>query len=83
MLHVTADTLRAALTTVPPAELKGLALLRQGRPASFYPVDTDPAELVAATLELITYSRDCGAAAERVAALRPVPLSIPIEEYGL
>ncbi len=75
----------ACLEGLPPVELLGLALLRQCRPepGTWFPTRLPPEQVKAATLEFIAYGNRCLEAAQRLAALSPVPLALSCPEYGL
>jgi hypothetical protein len=79
------DTLCACLLTVPPLELKGMALLRQCHPtAGFFPSDVPRSALIDAIVEITAYTARSQHAAEALRNLAPVPLrSISVVEYGL
>ena len=80
-----AENLLACLEQIPPVELKGLALLRQCQPAPgrWFPGDIPAAQIVQATVEFIEYGDRCMSAAQKLAALRPIPWPLPIWEFGL
>ena len=75
----------ACLETLEPARLIALALLEECPPSpGGWFSDAFPEErLVAATVELIAYGDACHKMASKLAALRAVPVSLPIVEYGL
>ena len=81
---LTHQGLADVLAAVEPVELKGVALLRQCPPSSFFPTGVNPAELVEATVEIIDYTRICESSLRRLQGLHPIPvMSVAIEEYSL
>ena len=84
---LTADSLRDCLAGLPPVDLKGMALLRECRPAGqfFPPVSAVPrATIVEAVTELVAYTERCRRALEQLMTLTPIPLTaFSIVEYGL
>lgn len=79
----------ACVESLPPVALVGLSLLRQpltdadAQSGRWFPADIPSAQVVAATLELITYLDRCRAVAAKLADLRAVPCSFPVLEYPL
>lgn len=74
------------LEQIPPAELKGLELLRRLRLQSgeWFPAGASSEEVIEATTQLIAYTQMCSAAAARLEKLTPVILtSISIMEFPL
>ena len=83
MLSLTHNDLRACLAAMPPVELLGMTLLKQGSP-QFHPTDIPRDTLRAAVTELIAYTGHCTAAMQRLSKLAPIPLlHISIPEYAL
>jgi len=81
---LTHQGLADVLAVVEPVELKGVTLLRQCPPSSFFPTGGSTAELVEATVEIIEYTRICEASLRRLQGLHPIPVtSFPMEEYSL
>lgn len=83
--NLSAETLVALLEQVPEAELKGLTLLREHRPApgQLFPADVAREDVTAATVGMVAYAQDCAALAKQVANLAPAPLDIEMSEFGL
>jgi hypothetical protein len=83
--HLTAAQLAERLASVPPASLKALELLRQLQPppGEWFPACPDAAALTGAAQELSVYLNECQALSKRLGALRPIPTSRPLMEYGL
>jgi len=83
MLSLTHDDLRACLAAMPPVELLGMTLLRQGSP-QLYPADVPRDTLREAVTEIVAYTGRCTAAAQRLSNLMPIPLlHISFPEYAL
>jgi len=83
MLALTHNDLRACLAAMPPVELLGMTLLKQGSPR-LHPVDIPRDTLREAVTELIAYTGRCTAAMHRLNSLAPTPLMhISIPEFGL
>jgi hypothetical protein len=88
---LTVESLRDCLASLPPVELKGMALLRERRPTGqFFPQFEGggqgiPREVIAeAVTEIVGYTERCRRAAQQVATLAPIPLTaFSILEYGL
>ena len=84
---LTLESLRDCLAGLPSVELKGMALLKERRPAGqFFPqLVSVPRDVIAAAVtEIVGYSERCRRAAEQLAALAPIPLTaFSIVEYGL
>ena len=87
MFHtITRETLEHTLAGIEAVDLLGLRLLQQHQPAadSWFPQDVDPDELVAATTELVDYTRECERAIKRLHRLPPIPLEDrAVEEFCL
>ena len=83
MINVT--NLIACLQSLTPVNLIGLTLLEECPPApgGWFPNQVPEERLVAATIQIIQYGDDCQRMAGRVTALRAVPVSLPVVEYGL
>ncbi|CAG1007686.1 hypothetical protein ANRL4_03783 [Anaerolineae bacterium] len=79
------SNLVTCLLQTPPAELLGLALLRQSTPApgGWFPTDVPLAQVKQAAVEFIHYGGRCREAAHTLTALRPVPLLVSCPEFGL
>lgn len=78
--------LRECLATVPPVELKGMALLRERHPTAgfFPPLDMPRAVIAEAVTELVAYTQRSQHAAAQIAKLAPIPLTtISLLDYGL
>lgn len=79
------------LAAVEPVELKGLALLRRRQPrrgptngaGCWFPAETSSRTLAEAATEMMAYLQSCERATKRLQALRPVPLTVPVEEWPL
>ena len=83
MLQVTRDDLGACLAALPPVELLGMTLLRQGCP-QLLPADIPRDTLAQAVVEMVAYIDRCATAAQRLRNLAPIPLrQVPIPEFGL
>ncbi len=83
MLALTHDDLYACLAAMPPVELLGMTLLKQGSP-QLYPVDVPRDTLREAVTEIVSYTGRCTTAANRLRNLAPVPLTtIVFAGYGL
>ena len=83
MLALTHDDLCACLVAVPPVELLGMTLLKQGSP-QLHPFDVPRDTLREAVTEIVAYTGRCTTAAQRLSNLAPVPLmGIAIPEFGL
>ncbi len=81
---LTHQGLADVLAAVEPVELKGVALLRQCPPLTFFPTVVSTAELVEATAEIIDYTRLCEASLRRLQGLHPIPItSVAIEGYSV
>ncbi|CAG0980712.1 hypothetical protein ANRL4_01853 [Anaerolineae bacterium] len=83
-LQSTSDLITCLLQT-PPADLLGLALLRQTPPAAgaWFPTAVPLEQVKQATLEFIEYGSRCRETAHKLTGLRPVPLSVSCLEFGL
>ena len=81
----TVEDLRECLLTLPPLELKGMALLRERRPADgFFPTGIPRATMVEAITEITAYTERARRMGEALANLAPIPLlTQPVLEYGL
>ncbi len=81
----TVEDLRDCLLAIPPLELKGMALLRECRPADgFFPVGIPRQTMVEAITEITAYTERARRMGEALANLAPIPLlDQPILEYGL
>ncbi len=78
--------LAACLEQLPPADLLGLALLKQYQPpapGSWFPSAVPLDQVIQATTQLVAYGAACRQAAHKLIALPPVPLALPILEYAL
>jgi hypothetical protein len=85
-ISLTVERLRKCLENLPPAELKGIALLRERHPdAGFFPPLDMPRTVIAeAVTELIAYTQRSQHAAAQIAKLAPIPLTtISLLEFGL
>ncbi len=84
---LSSGTLRSCLEQLQSVELLGLTLLAQSQPTTgWFPgrlSSIEPETLVQATVQLIDYGERCRDAAERLGALRAVPLELNIPEFGL
>lgn len=88
---LTVDSLRDCLVSLPPVELKGMALLRECRPIrQFFPQLEGgqlgvPRETIAeAVTEIVHYTERCQRAAQQLSKLTSSPLiAFSILEYGL
>ena len=88
---LTVESLRDCLATLPPVELKGMALLRERRPhGQFFPhlqggQPGIPREVIAkAVTEIVGYTERCRRAAQQLATLAPIPVTaFSILEYGI
>lgn len=75
----THDDLRLCLAAIPPCQLLGMTLLKQG-----CPLDVSRDVLREAVTEIIAYTGRCAAAAHHLRDLSPVPLTtIVFAGYGL
>ena len=84
--HFAQDHLRDCLASLPPVELKGMALLRERHPAAgfFPPLAGRRAVIADAVTELVAYTQLSQHAAVQVARLVPIPLTtISLLDYGL
>ncbi|MDX1992547.1 MAG: hypothetical protein SF029_09160 [bacterium] len=81
----TTEDLRDCLLAMPPLELKGMALLRERRPADgFFPTDIPRTTMVEAITEITAYAERARRMGEALANLAPIPLfGQPVLEYGL
>ena len=82
------DQLIHSLETIEPLELKAVILLQTLRPLTgeWFPTHLTPeakTQVIAATVELVSYTKRCADMARRLAHLQPVPLSMPMAEFGL
>ena len=82
MLTLTSDELVACLDAVKPAELMGMALLKQGTP-QLLPTDIPRDTLRDAVIEMVAYIDRCTEVAHRLKNLMSIPLAVPIPEFGL
>jgi hypothetical protein len=85
MNSVTVQDLIDCLQTLGPANLIGLALLNEFplAPGGWFPDQVPEERLIAATIQIIQYGDDCRRMTGRLTALRAVPVSLPVVEYGL
>jgi hypothetical protein len=84
--HFALESLRDCLASLPPVELKGMALLRERPPdESFFPPLAMPRAVIAeAVTELVAYTQQSQHAAAQLAKLAPIPLTIlSLLDYGL
>jgi hypothetical protein len=81
----TVEDLRGCLLALPPLDLKGMALLRERRPADgFFPAGITRATMVEAITEITAYTERARRMSEALANLAPIPLlTQPVLEYGL
>ena len=79
-INLASADLCAVLASVPPAQLKGLALLKGQR---LLPTDIPRETLREAVLELIQYTDSCNKALDRLRDVEPVPLDFSILEWSL
>lgn len=81
----TVEDLRDCLLALPPLELKGMALLRERRPADgFFPAGIPRATMVEAITEITAYTERARRMGEALATIAPIPLlTRPVLEYGL
>lgn len=77
--------LLTCLLQSPPADLLGLALVRQSTPppGAWFPTAVPLEQVKQASVEFLDYGNRCREAAHKLTGLRPVPLSIPCLEFGL
>lgn len=79
---MTTTSLCDCLSSVQPVELVGMRLLKAHPAPSLLPVL--PREtLVEAVTEIVAYTNACAATVKRLTNLAPIPLLIPIPEFGL
>ncbi len=84
--HFAQDHLRECLASLPPVELKGMALPQERHPAAgfFPPLDRPRAVIAEAVTELVAYTQRSQHAAAQLAKLAPIPLTIlSLLDYGL
>ncbi len=83
-LQSTSDLITCLLQT-PPADLLGLALVRQSTPplGAWFPTAVPLEQVKQAAVEFLDYGNRCREAAQKLTALRPVPLSVSCLEFGL
>jgi hypothetical protein len=81
----TPEDLRDSLLAIPPLELKGMALLKECRPADgFFPTGIPRTTMVEAITEITTYTERARRMGEALATLSPIPLlDQSVLEYGL
>jgi len=82
------DPLIQSFESIDPLELQAIDLLKILRPQTgeWFPTTLDPdakSQVVAATVELVEYTRRCAEMARRLNHLQPVPLGIPLAEFAL
>jgi hypothetical protein len=65
---------------LPELELQAVVLMRQHHPAGTRP---SPEEIVPATAELISYTKECESTGSRVVDLPAIQLDAPVETYPL
>ena len=83
---MTTNKLVECLEQIPPAELKGLELLRRLRlqTGEWFPAGASSSEVIEATTQLIAYTQVCNTAANRLEKLTPVILTeISVVEFPL
>jgi hypothetical protein len=83
---MTTHKLVECLEQIPPAELKGLELLRRLRlqTGEWFPAGASSSEVIEATTQLIEYTQVCSTAASRLEKLTPVILTeISVVEFPL
>ncbi len=83
---VTTENLVNCLAQIPPAEIKGLELLRRLRlqTGEWFPAGAASEEVIEATTQLIAYTHVCSAAAARLEKLTPVILTeVAMVEFPL
>ncbi len=87
---MTSGDLLNILAAVEPVDLKGLALLkktsrqRQPRSGGWFPAEIDSHKVAEAASEMIDYMHICRRSMERLAVLKPVPItSAAFEEFPL
>ena len=83
---MTTQQLVECLEQIPPAELKGLELLRRLRLQSgeWFPARAPSEDVIAATQQIIAYTTTCEAAATRLTKLPPVILqNVVIPEFPI
>ena len=88
MDHYNTKKLIESLKAIHPLELEAVSLLQTLRPQTgeWFPTRLTPeakTQVVAATVELVGYSKRSADMARRLAHLQPVPLKIPMAEFGL
>jgi hypothetical protein len=81
----TVEDLHDCLLALPALDLKGMALLRERRPADgFFPAGIPRATMVEAITEITAYTERARRMGEALANLAPIPLlTQPMLEYGL
>ena len=77
-----------SLEAIEPLELEAVSLLQTLRPQTgeWFPTHLTPeakTQVIAATVELVGYTKCCADMARRLAHLQPVPLKMPMAEFGL
>ncbi|MBN8595836.1 MAG: hypothetical protein J0M33_29045 [Anaerolineae bacterium] len=80
------EKLRDCLATLPPVELKGMALLRERPPdlGFFPPLGASRGQITEAVTELVAYTTACQHALQTLARLTPIPLlNLSFLDYGL
>ncbi len=85
-LHLSRADFQACIEGLQPVDLLGLALLRQCQPlpvGSWVPGNLPADQVAQATIQFIEYANRCRVAAEHLSACSPVPIALPIVEFGL
>ena len=80
---MSAADLRDCLAALPEVDLLGMRLLRASPQPAFFPTDVSRQTLTEAIREIVAYTESAFAAANRLRDLAPIPLTIPIPEFGL
>jgi hypothetical protein len=84
LTRLTPDELVTVFSGVPPLELLGVELLRQFRTTGGLFPAAPPDCVIEATVQLLTYTRECAETVRKLGTLPPVPLvSVPCEEFPL
>jgi hypothetical protein len=82
------DQLIQSLEIIEPLELEAVSLLQSLRPQTgeWFPTSLTPeakTQVIAATVELVSYTKRCADMARRLSHLQPIPLAMPLMEFAI